>query len=479
MAAHNTFDSKHGRKPAGSPHRIASFKSKMFTCLSLLAVVLTSCDDTKELTLSRAELLNPETCRNCHVAQFNEWQKSMHAYAADDPLFLAMNARGQRETNGELGDFCVQCHAPMAVREGLTEDGLNLGSIPQEFKGVTCYFCHNVEAVEGTHNNPLALANDVTMRGAIRDPIKSQVHRSQYSELLDRESDASADLCGSCHDIVAPTGAHIERTYTEWQDSVFNTGQFNQTCGECHMPAETALVANVPEAPLREKGRHSHLFPAVDIPITPWPGIDQLREANNREHENAVASKVCYNPQGNTIDVFLTNIGSGHNFPSGSAPDRRGWLELVAVTDGAVVFESGTNTEGIAISELDDPNLWNMRDFWERADGKEAHMFWEAETLVDSPLLPPATTFDVTNPNFDHSVLRQYPLGAIGRPDEITVQVRLRPFGFDIIDDLVSTGDASPDLKDAIETFDYSGSRLVWTPALAGADGCVDPPNAR
>ena len=42
----------------------------------------------------------------------------MHAYAADDPVFVAMNKRGQRETNGELGTFCVKCHAPMAVANG-------------------------------------------------------------------------------------------------------------------------------------------------------------------------------------------------------------------------------------------------------------------------------------------------------------------------------------------------------------------------
>jgi hypothetical protein len=40
----------------------------------------------------------------------------MHAYAAEDPVFLAMNARGQRETQGALGAFCVNCHAPLAVQ---------------------------------------------------------------------------------------------------------------------------------------------------------------------------------------------------------------------------------------------------------------------------------------------------------------------------------------------------------------------------
>ena len=31
-------------------------------------------------------------------------------------VFLAMNERGQRETGGQLGPFCVNCHAPLAVR---------------------------------------------------------------------------------------------------------------------------------------------------------------------------------------------------------------------------------------------------------------------------------------------------------------------------------------------------------------------------
>jgi transposase len=40
-----------------------------------------------------------------------------------------MLARGQRETDGALGTLCVGCHAPMAVREGATADGLDLDEI--------------------------------------------------------------------------------------------------------------------------------------------------------------------------------------------------------------------------------------------------------------------------------------------------------------------------------------------------------------
>src|SRR5580704_15773848 len=78
----------------------------------------------------------------------------MHAYASKDPVFLAMNARGQRETGGALGTFCVQCHAPMAVRDGMTTDGLNLSSLPAVYQqGVSCFFCHSIESVGSAHGD--------------------------------------------------------------------------------------------------------------------------------------------------------------------------------------------------------------------------------------------------------------------------------------------------------------------------------------
>src|SRR5258707_14899397 len=110
--------------------------------------------------LPPSALQDPTTCQGCHPTQFAQWSGSMHAYAAEDPVFLAMNKRGQRETNGALGDFCVKCHAPLAVAQKLTTDGLNLSDLPASAKGVTCFFCHSAASVEGTHDNPLALAAD-------------------------------------------------------------------------------------------------------------------------------------------------------------------------------------------------------------------------------------------------------------------------------------------------------------------------------
>ena len=189
-----------------------------------LAIALVGCGDTRQeqrTFFAREALLDPQTCAECHPSQYKEWSGSMHAYASTDPVFRAMNTRGQEETNGELGDLCVNCHAPMAVREGATANGLDLDSVPQHLQGITCYFCHNVDRVDGTHNNPLVLADDVTMRGGIHDPVPTDAHDAAYSPLLDSDQrEPSSSLCGACHDIVMPkalSGAaedvHLERTF--------------------------------------------------------------------------------------------------------------------------------------------------------------------------------------------------------------------------------------------------------------------------
>src|SRR5438309_1694353 len=106
--------------------------------------------------LGEQDLLASGVCASCHPNHYREWSGSMHAYASDDPLFRALNKRMQRETGGALGSFCVQCHAPMAVKLGRTKDGLDLDTMPT-IKGVTCSFCHSVVGVDGAFNNPLEI----------------------------------------------------------------------------------------------------------------------------------------------------------------------------------------------------------------------------------------------------------------------------------------------------------------------------------
>src|SRR5690242_8346875 len=216
----------------------------------LLFLTIAACGGHDYLPIE--ELQKPETCMECHPKHFTEWQSSMHAYAANDPVFLAMNAKGQADTGGALGDFCVNCHAPMAVRLGLTTDGLNLADVPQYAKGVTCYFCHSVDSVAGQHNNPLVLADDGKMRGELYDPnpVDSPAHAHKYSKLLDVEQPESATMCGSCHDLVNGHDVPLERTFQEWGTTIFalQVPGLSLTCGSCHMTPHTDVVADTPEA---------------------------------------------------------------------------------------------------------------------------------------------------------------------------------------------------------------------------------------
>lgn len=417
--------------------------------------------------LSLAELKDPESCQECHPDHYREWSGSMHAYAAEDPVFLAMNARGQRETNGALGDFCVSCHAPIAVREGLTTDGLDLADLPAWSKGVTCWFCHSVESVDGTHNAALTLAGDRVLRGGIADPKKNTAHRSAYSPLHDRDDLASSSLCGSCHDIVTPNGLHLERTFVEWQASVFShPGPFRSTCGNCHLRGRDGIAADYPGVPLRRV--HDHSMPGVDLALTEWPEADAQRALVQASLDDTLIRRLCVIPNdvgGADIVLRLENVAAGHRFPSGASQDRRLWPEVTAWVGTAQVFATGVVAEGEAVADSVDPELWLFRDRLFDGSGDETHMFWEALT-VQTNQLPATVTLDPLDPAFFHYVERAFDAGPGIVPDRVTARVRLEAVGLDVIDDLIASGDLDASFRPVVPVFDLGGSELVWTGPL-------------
>ncbi|MDD9941228.1 MAG: multiheme c-type cytochrome, partial [Myxococcales bacterium] len=278
--------------------------------------------------LSEAALKDPEQCRSCHPRHTRQWAGSMHAYAADDPVFLAMNRRGQRETNGELGAFCVKCHAPMALLEGATSDGLNMEELPEPLKGITCYFCHNAVDVGDHFNNDIQLANDTTMRAAIDAPVASPAHSVEYSAFLDGNRRKSSTLCGSCHDVVTPSGVHMERTFQEYRASLF--GQLEagfETCTGCHMPGRAGRAATLPGAPPRTI--HDHLWPGVDVALSPFPERQAQLDAVTCELSLSTRIRSVQHDGVGTFTVAF-ETSAGHRQPSGAAQDRRMWLEVVA-----------------------------------------------------------------------------------------------------------------------------------------------------
>jgi hypothetical protein len=427
--------------------------------------------------LTREDLLDPTTCQSCHADHFREWSGSMHAYASDDPVFVAMNARGQRETGGALGNFCVNCHAPMAVREQMTSDGLNLAQVPRKLKGVTCFFCHAVDSVTGVHNDPLQLANDIAMRGPFGNSVQNTAHPSRYSKLHDRDQAASAQLCGACHDIVTGHGAAIERTYEEWQATVFSQPLGGSTCGQCHMYQSRDPVPIAQAPGVFPRSYHAHDFPGVDLALTPFPESDALKRRVQAFLNTAIQSALCVGEGTAGIHVILENVGAGHSWPSGAAQDRRAWVEVIAYSAGNVVYQSGVVPDGTAPTNTNDPDLWLLRDCMLDDQNNPVPMFWQAANPSESYLLPGQITFNQTDPAYYRTHLFQpFPRKTLltVAPDRVTMRVRLQPVGLDVIDDLAASAPADAEggpgdlssVRTAIPTFDIGTAPLVeWTPA--------------
>jgi hypothetical protein len=429
-------------------------------------------------TPAAERLQDPKSCKTCHPMHYREWSSSMHAYASDDPVFVAMNARGQRETGGKLGDFCLRCHAPMAARHGTTDSHTDPRALPDAQRGVTCYFCHNVTAVEGTHNGQLRIAGDTTMRGPIKDPAQIPVHGTEYSEFFNPYRPESTSMCGGCHDIVTPNGVELERTFREYRHGIFSKSATGEppafdSCVGCHMPGDPGFAATGKGLPQRLV--HRHLWPAVDVALTDFPHRDAMRGAVERCELPTSISFFTLEVTPPDLFTFQIETNAGHNQPSGAAQDRRLWLEVSAYDAKGNLLEnvsSGRITDG-ALEEYPpgdpkhDPNLLLLADRIFDVRGKPVHMFWEAEKSPQHPdgfesnLLPGA---NVTYLPGRHAIVKQYRIsGPEGLPARVTARLRLRPIGMDVLQDLVASGDLDEALLAQMPTLDF-GHRLEWTP---------------
>ncbi|MEE9384585.1 MAG: hypothetical protein V3V08_14365 [Nannocystaceae bacterium] len=408
-------------------------------------------------------------------------------YASDDPYFRAMNRWGQDATNGALGDFCVRCHAPIALDEGETQDGLNLDEIPTYLRGVTCYYCHTVTAVEGAHNNQLARTDDVIMRGSVLHPAETDSHSSAHSPLHDGRDLRSSALCGSYHDVITPSGVALERSFVEWSDSFYahqnpsQTGPalYSQRCNSCHMPGSDDAIADA-EGVLPNRRRHDHSMPGPGVVVTAFPDhpeAEEIRSEHMRTTEAfrraALCGTVCVNaipsaapdlPDTVEVAVWLHNETAGHSWPSGAAQDRRAWVELVAYAGQEVVYENGRLTDDMAVGTHDDESLWGFGDRVFDAADQRVHAHWQI-TRYETGSLPVGTRI---GGDAETWIPRTYAYAG-SLPDRVELRMKLRPMPRDLLDDLVIRGYLDAAAASAMPTFDIAGVHLDWTSATAEA----------
>jgi hypothetical protein len=309
-----------------------------------------------------------------------------------------------------------------------------------------------VAEITAIHNGGLRWIRDDVMRGAIDDPVETPAHRSAYSALVDARALESSATCGACHDVISPSGVAVERTYAEWSDSVFARPDVGLSCAGCHMAGRDAPAA-YGERPRRV---HDHRLAAVDVALTPWPGLDDQVAAIQRDLDAVVSARLCAQPDAGGIRFYVTldNVQAGHAFPSGVTHARRAWVELVA--DGAPV---SIGDEG-----------WVLGSEFLDGEAREVADVWDAEAIT-SALLPPAVTLDPTDPAYYHAVTRDVLVP--GEPDVVQVVVKLRPIGLEILDRLIAAGELDPAVRDAMPVFALGGTAKEWRRARDGRGGCA------
>ena len=351
---------------------------------------------------------SPEYCGGCHQNHYQQWRGSMHAYAVKDPVFLAMNAKGIAETRGELGQFCVQCHAPVASLKGMLPieevDGTHVMTLDQSnpllAHGIQCVTCHSIASVEGTQNAQFTLS-ETTYFGPTGSEASKAAHPMMRSALFADPAQKSI-LCGTCHDVLNPNGARLEATFSEWYSNQYNSPQDpenHRTCQDCHMPVYRGR--STPDSP--ERDLHAHTFVGVDQALIPgFPGKAEQARLVRELLQDCARLEVRYNgidKDGHAVVVVsVENINNGHNLPSGSTADRQVWVHLeVTDSQGQLVYESGmldTNgdlmdgVEGHSLTPLADPELLMFGQFIYGRDGQHVSFPWQAHTYTDNLLGP-------------------------------------------------------------------------------------------
>jgi hypothetical protein len=269
---------------------------------------------------------------------------------------------------------------------------------------------------------------------------------------------------------------HLERTFAEYKESLFAQPGFGfDTCQGCHMDSSQGVAADDPNVDVPLRRVHEHLWPGVDVALTEFPDRELQRLAVQCSLSNSafLTSIVLVAPPAD-FEVTL-ETEAGHNQPSGAAQDRRMWVEFIAYNAaGEPIFASGDIADDQSEAEADalaDDNR-RVRMFRDRIfddEGNPVHMFWDARSVQHETL--PARK-DTTPA---HSVTLTYRLPSL--PARIEVRTRMRPMGFDVLEDLVESGHLDESIIDEMPTFTMSGASGEWTPdgdfmRAPGTDDC-------
>lgn len=348
--------------------------------------------------LTEMEFPSAKQCQACHPNQYEEWSRSMHAYAQHSPAFEAFNLTLMERTSGTQGTFCTRCHTPVGTALGENGNLRNVHRSRISMEGVTCVACHRRSTKHYKNSGRLPVEpgklEDVCMYGPFDNGVGGPEIGAHNSAELPYIK--SSQFCGECHDVINPQGVRLEEAFSEWQNSP--AAKEGITCQMCHMgPVQglpfqecdrplgrAAIVPGVPEEkiPLRHLTNHTFAGPDYSmLPDTEFPEkLDWMYEKDYRDwnslskyeqetltelrKKNRYSLKIADEKrlevlsqaaevhvtapptarlgQKVNIDVTVRSKLSGHSFPTGFTAERQAWVStIVRDCNGHIIFASG------------------------------------------------------------------------------------------------------------------------------------------
>jgi hypothetical protein len=374
--------------------------------------------------LQPAALSGSATCGSsgCHESIYNEWRASAHGFAAEDVLFLQVQALLIEEKGAAESRACAGCHDPAALLGGTRHDGWpEAGELPV-FEGNSCVTCHSTVATD-THGNggyvieaPERYLFEERESGFAGLAAKFLIraypdkHVAEYRRPLYK----SSEFCAACHKQVPAAGeatsaglAQEQNEYDSWKSGRYYHGEDDPDtieCRECHMPLvasdDPARGDDVDSYRSSGDGKHrSHRVLASNmyIPATmDIPGGDEqarltiqwlrgeiaVPEIADRWASGPTVEMQIDAPQriraGDLVNIklHLHNNKTGHDFPAGPLDVLESWIELTVEDDlGNTLMELGADRS--VSPSIDAPVVYKADWYDSQGLPVERHNLWD------------------------------------------------------------------------------------------------------
>lgn len=264
--------------------------------------------------MNREGYTSATVCAYRHEDIYESWNRSVHSWSYSDSTFMDAYRHAYVDTKGAAKKLCFKCHAPTTMATNDFD-----AAMPITKEGVTCDFCHTIEAVDLTHkSNPYKADVGGEKRASMKLEKSHKfektdaAHQAAYAKWFNK-----SEMCAGCHTIANMKGVVICNTYSEWKDSAYSKGASPNKAvqrQDCHM---ARIKGNPVDPSVKKTGKDTVPDHSLSHNLARLAGsvsVDIVKA------ERADGGRFL-------VDVAVTNVKAGHNIPTG-LPSRYLTLEV-------------------------------------------------------------------------------------------------------------------------------------------------------